>query len=133
MRENRHEHSSPRQKNVWVMTLNFGDFSQPIREVEGLAEAGEPIFLLEVMFVNDLPTTDELISESLQSITFQWRNPSLTRDTFSIGQFTLHDKPLVFSRPAVVASPCDLRVIPYFRLPRRARSCFTATIVNGLA
>jgi hypothetical protein len=110
VREDRHEHSSPRQKNVWVMTLNFGNFPQPVGEIEGVAEVGESEFLFEVMFVNDLPATAELISKSLQIITFQCRNPSLTRDTFSIGQFTLHDKPLVFSRPAVAASPCDLRV-----------------------
>ena len=37
------------------MAFSFGDFTQPVREIEGLPEIGEPVFLLQVMFVNDLP------------------------------------------------------------------------------
>jgi hypothetical protein len=71
VRENRHEHSSPTKNNVRVMALHFSDSSQPVREIEGLAEVGEPIFLLQVMFVNDFPSTTEMISKSLQLIAFQ--------------------------------------------------------------
>src|SRR5437763_1956704 len=55
VRPDRDAHFAPRQKDVGVMSLLLGDRPDFVREGQRLRKVGKSKFLLEMMFLHDLP------------------------------------------------------------------------------
>jgi len=53
-----HLSSSPREVNVRMMALIFGDCSNPVHEIESSFEVWKPEFFFDVMVIHDIPAVD---------------------------------------------------------------------------
>ena len=75
---------SPRQKDVRMVALLFGDRADTIHEFQRLLEVRKPEFTMDVMLVGDRPPGD-IPMECFDFFSTQRRHTTTAGDTFLIG------------------------------------------------
>ena len=73
-------HPAPTEFDVRVMVLIFCQFPDPIGEIKCIPKVFQFVFFLQMMFLNQLPISTQLVMEGIELGTFQRRHASFARN-----------------------------------------------------